>query len=193
MNINKFYEKAWSKKNTLELRRYISYAIDEINKRDYNERDAMSKIMLEKLKEEVTGTTRKGKISKRTIGKQKGEIIYEARRLHDFLEWDYTSNEAEGFLRNKYKEQWLAYNKVPGRIKLSEEDYQSYVELVFAFKDTTKGFSSDQIKEYFETVNGSDKYSIKDLVNALAKASKDRGLTVSQRQDRVYEYLTGVR
>ena len=66
------------------------------------------------------------------------------------------------------------------------------MELVFAFKDETAGFSSDQLREYFDEVNSqSNNYTMKDLVDALAYASKLESKTESERREEVYKYLRG--
>ena len=194
MNLEEFNEKSWSKKNSKELREYISYAINEINKKQFNREDVISEVYLDDLRENVTGVTKKGLLSARTIGRTKNQLIYEARKLHDFLQWDYTSVESQNLLEGKYIKAWQEYNSKPGREYLTQDQYQNYVELVFAFKDETAGFSSDQIKEYFDEVNSQDNdYTMGDLVDALAKAAKEEGLTKSVRRERVYEYLKGER
>ena len=194
MNLEEFNEKSWSKKNSKELREYISYAINEINKKQFNREDVISEVYLDDLRENVTGVTKKGLLSARTIGRTKNQLIYEARKLHDFLQWDYTSVESQNLLEGKYIKAWQEYNSKPGREYLTQDQYQNYVELVFAFKDETAGFSSDQIKEYFDEVNSQDNdYTMGDLVDALAKAAKEEGLTKSVRRERVYEYLRGER
>ncbi|MBO7692217.1 MAG: hypothetical protein J6T10_06240 [Methanobrevibacter sp.] len=192
MDLEKFYEKAWSKQKVTQLREYISYAIKEINERQFNKDDVISEVYLDDIRENITGITKQGLLSARTIGKTKKEILYEARKLHDFLQWDYTSIETQDIFEEKYRRAWQSYNDKPGNVYLTQDQYQTFVELIFAFKDKTAGFSSDQIKEYFDEVNSEDNdYTMKDLISALAKASKEKGLDETTRTNRVYQYLRG--
>lgn len=191
-DVEKFYEKAWSKQNSRELKQYISYATKEINKRQFNRNDVISETYLDDIRENVSGITRNGLLSARTIGKTKQQLLYQARRLHDFLEWDFTSIETQDIFEQKYIKSWKEYNNTPGRQYLTQDQYQNFVELVFAFKDETAGFSSDQLREYFDEVNSqSNNYTMKDLVDALAYASKKESRTESERREDVYKYLRG--
>ena len=186
---NEFFEKAWSKQNSLELRKYISYAVNEINTRVYN--DTLSKTLIGKMGRELTGYTRKGKLSARVIGKTREELMYEARSLYDFLNWDFTSDKARKDIDEKYKKAYLNYLEKEGHMYISEEAYERYVELVFAFKDMSKAFDSEQLRTWFDYVEGEEELDLKDLQNALIEsADKNTGpMTVEERKQLVWDIL----
>ena len=75
MDLEKFYEKAWSKQKVTQLREYISYAIKEINERQFNKDDVISEVYLDYIIENITGITKQGLLSARTIGKTKKQIM----------------------------------------------------------------------------------------------------------------------
>lgn len=186
---NEFFERAWSKQNSLELRKYISYAINEINTRKYD--DNLAKTLINKMGNELTGYTREGKLSARVIGKTKEELMYEARSLYDFLNWDFTSDTAKRDIDEKYKKAYIKYLEKEGHMFITEEAYERYVELVFAFKDMAKAFDSEQLRTWFDYVENSEELDIKDLQNALLRAAeKNTGpMSVSERKQFVWDIL----
>ena len=188
-NLNEFYEKAWSKQNSLQLKKYISYAVKEINSRNYD--DSLSKSFAYKLGSETTGFTKKGRLSARVIGKTKEELMYEARALHDFLNWDFTSDVARREIDEKYKKAYASYIDKPNHMFLSEEAYERYVELVFAFKDLSNAYDSEQIRTWFDYVEKHDTLELKDLQYALMEAAdKSSGpMTVEERKELVWDML----
>ena len=188
-NLEEFYEKAWSKQNSLELKKYISHAIREINSRNYD--DTLSKSFIYKLGNETTGFTKKGNLSARVIGKTKEELMYEARTLHDYLNWDFTSDKARREIDEKYKRAYTGYLDKPNHMYISEEAYERYVELVFAFKDLSKAYSSEQIRTWFDYVEGQEELDLKDLQSALMRAAdKATGpMSVEERRELVWDIL----
>ncbi len=169
--VEKFYEKSWSKHTSNELKGYISYAIKEINKRKYT--DAPAKVALDKIGYEITGYTKSGNLSARMIGKTKEQLLFEARKLHDFLSWDYSSEEGKFELLNKYKQSYEKYISKNNHSTLTQEQYETYVELVNAFKDLSKSYSSDQLREWYDQVESSRYLNLKDLQEILEEYAGD--------------------
>lgn len=192
-----FNSKAWSKRNALELKQYISHAIRDINRREYN--DKVSAEAYKKLGEDITGFTKKGNLSARMVGKTKEELLFEARSLHNFLSWDYTSNIGKRELQNKYKESYEKFRKKKKNKNISQETYEIYVELMNAFGDLSNAYDSDQIKEWVEKVERSKYLSYKDLQDAMLeyadklkdpkKEIQHQSLGESQRRNAVTEIL----
>lgn len=192
-DIDEFYSKAWSKQNSLEIKRYISYAIKEINSRVVD--DAVSETFLNKIGTEITGFTKKGKLSARVVGKTKEELLYEARTLHDYLDWDLTSDIAEKELLNKYKQAYDKYLEDPKHKYISQEAYERYVELVFAFKDLAKAYDSEQLRLLFDKIEDDrNPLDIKDLQRALIEASEENmpGLERTPRINEVKRILNEI-
>ena len=196
-NFKEFSSKSWKKRNSLELKQYISHAIKEINRREYN--DKVSREAFNRLGEEITGFTKQGNLSGRVIGKTREELLYEARNLHNFLEWDYTSDIGQKELQNKFKEAFDKYNANHPNAKLTEETYEIYVELMNAFKDLSKAYDSNQIREWVDTLEeNKDVLSVRDLQKAMleyADEYKDerkirhKGLDKQERKDAVNDIL----
>lgn len=164
-NYDDFNSKAWSKRNALELKQYISHAVRDINRRDYS--DKVSKEAYDRLGRDITGFTKKGNLSARMVGKTKEELLFEARSLHNFLSWDYTSDVGKRELQNKYKEAYQKFKEKHADMDISEETYETYVELMNAFGDLSKAYDSDQIREWVDKVEHSEYLSYKDLQNAM--------------------------
>ena len=164
-NYDDFNAKSWSKRNALELKQYISHAVRDINRRDYN--DKVSQEAYRRLGEDITGFTKKGNLSARMVGKTKEELLFEARSLHNFLSWDYTSNVGKRELQNKYKESYEKFKSKKKNKNITQETYEIYVELMNAFGDLSKAYDSDQVKEWVEQVEDSEYLSYKDLQDAM--------------------------
>lgn len=164
-NYDDFNAKSWSKRNALELKQYISHAVRDINRREYN--DKVSQEAYRRLGEDITGFTKKGNLSARMVGKTKEELLFEARSLHNFLSWDYTSNVGKRELQNKYKESYEKFKSKKKNKNITQETYEIYVELMNAFGDLSKAYDSDQVKEWVEQVEDSEYLSYKDLQDAM--------------------------
>lgn len=196
-NYEDFNSKSWSKRSAIELKRYISHSIKEINKRDINDKVAREAYNI--LGETVTGYTKKGKLSARVIGKTKEELLYEARSLHNFLDWDYTSDIGKKQLQGKYKESYLSYISKNNHMEISEEVYERYVELVNAFEDLSESYGSEQIREWVDTIEESGGIlTYKDLQDALLEYAdknipedkiRHKGLGKQARRDAITEIL----
>lgn len=183
-DINEFNEKSWKKHTSLELKRYISYAVKEINKRNYNDKPAIE--AHKKLAEDVTGYTKAGNLSARTMGRTREQLLFEARKLHDFLAWDYSSEEGKFELLNKYKQSYDKYISKSNHAKLTQEQYETYVELVNAFSELSKSYSSDQLREWYDTVESSKYIDLKDLQEILEEYAGDEN-----NSDIIYEEVGG--
>ena len=164
-NYDDINAKSWSKRNALELKQYISHAVRDINRREYN--DKVSQEAYRRLGEDITGFTKKGNLSARMVGKTKEELLFEARSLHNFLSWDYTSNVGKRELQNKYKESYEKFKSKKKNKNITQETYEIYVELMNAFGDLSKAYDSDQVKEWVEQVEDSEYLSYKDLQDAM--------------------------
>lgn len=199
-NLDDFNSKSWAKRSGQDLKKYISYAIKEINKREFT--DVVAKEAHRRLGEEITGYTKKGKLSARMIGKTKEELLFEARNLRDFLNWDYTSDIGKKELQGKYKDAYLQYIDKDYHMNISQEAYENYVELLFAFKDLSDAYDSEQIKEWVDIVENAKsetgvKYlSFRDLQKAMLeyadndiKKNKHGGLTETERKNAVTDIL----
>lgn len=174
-------DSAWKKKEVKELRQYIGYATREINKRIKNGAyDELYDDYVSDIKA-IAGTTKTDRISYATAGKETGELVYQARLLNQFLEWDITSSEGTFTLTNKTRDAFNAYNK-NGNTKLNEEEFKMFVELMGAFTDKKTKFSSEQIAEEIKSYD-KDLITKGDVVKAMAKASKLKGATKKTRTD----------
>ena len=196
-NYEEFNSKAWSKRSSYDLRKYISQAIKDINRRNF--KDKVTKAEFERLGNDITGFTKKGNLSARMIGKTKEELIYEARQLHNFLSWDYTSDVGQRELQGKYKEAYEKFRNIEGNEKYDQRTYEIYVEMMNAFGDLSKAYDSAQVREWVDTVEESKGVlTYKDLQNAMleyadevkdGKVQQHPGLDITQRRDAVTELL----
>lgn len=195
-NYDDFNAKSWSKRNALELKQYISHAVRDINRREYN--DKVSQEAYRRLGEDITGFTKKGNLSARMVGKTKEELLFEARSLHNFLSWDYTSNVGKRELQNKYKESYEKFKSKKKNKNITQETYEIYVELMNAFGDLSKAYDSDQVKEWVEQVENSEYLSYKDLQDAMLEYAdelkdetkiKHKGLDETERVNGVTNLL----
>lgn len=195
-NYDDFNAKSWSKRNALELKQYISHAVRDINRREYS--DKVSQEAYKRLGEDITGFTKKGNLSARMVGKTKEELLFEARSLHNFLSWDYTSNVGRRELQNKYKESYEKFKSKKKNENITQEIYETYVELMNAFGDLSKAYDSDQVKEWVDQIEDSEYLSYKDLQDAMIEYAdkpkgqakiKHPGLGLTQRQDAITDIL----
>lgn len=195
-NYDDFNAKSWSKRNALELKQYISHAVRDINRREFN--DKVSQEAYRRLGEDITGFTKKGNLSARMVGKTKEELLFEARSLHNFLSWDYTSNVGKRELQNKYKESYEKFKSKKKNKNITQETYEIYVELMNAFGDLSKAYDSDQVKEWVEQVENSEYLSYKDLQDAMLEYAdelkdetkiKHKGLDETERANGVTALL----
>ena len=165
-NYEEFNSKSWSKRSSYDLRKYISQAVKDINRRNLN--DKVTKAEFERLGKDITGFTKNGNLSARMIGKTKEELMYEARQLHNFLSWDYTSDAGKRELQGKYKEAYEKFRKIEGNEKYDQRTYEIYVEMMNAFSDLSKAYDSNQVREWVDTVEQSNGVlTYKDLQSAM--------------------------
>lgn len=196
-NYEEFNSKAWSKRSSYDLRKYISQAIKDINRRNLN--DKVTKAEFERLGNDITGFTKNGNLSARMIGKTKEELMYEARQLHNFLSWDYTSDAGKRELQGKYKEAYEKFRNIEGNDKYDQRTYEIYVEMMNAFSDLSKAYDSAQVREWVDTIEeNKGVLTYKDLQNAMleyadevkdGKVQQHPGLDESERQDAITELL----
>lgn len=194
---NEFNSKAWNKRSSYDLRKYISQAIKDINRR--NLKDKVTQAEFERLGRDITGFTKSGNLSARMIGKTREELLYEARQLHNFMSWDYTSDIGERELQGKYKEAYDKFVKIEGNEDYDLRTYEIYVEMMNAFSDLSKAYDSAQIKEWVDIVESSrGALSYRDLQKAMleyadelknGKLPKHDSLEVSERQQGVTNIL----
>lgn len=195
-NYEDFNSKSWSKRNGLELKQYISHAIKDINRRNINDR--VTREEFERLGRDITGFTKKGNLSARVIGKTKEELLYEARQLHNFLSWDYTSDIGKRELQGKYREAYEKFKSIEGNDKYSMETYEIYVEMMNAFGDLSEAYGSNQIREWIDTVEQNEELSYKDLQGLMLEYAdkvkngaipKHPGLSKMQRRNAITDLL----
>lgn len=196
-NYEEFNSKAWSKRSSYDLRKYISQAVKDINRRNLN--DKVTQAEFERLGNDITGFTKKGNLSARMIGKTKEELIYEARQLHNFLSWDYTSDAGKRELQGKYKEAYEKFKTIEGNEKYDQRTYEIYVEMMNAFSDLSMAYDSAQIREWIDTVEESKGVlTYRDLQKAMleyadevkkGKTPEHTSLQVSERNRNVTQLL----
>lgn len=195
-NYEDFNSKSWSKRSAYELKKYISHAVKDINRREIT--DKVTKEAYNRLGEEITGFTKKGNLSARMIGKTKEELLFEARSLHSFLEWDYSSNIGKRELQGKYREAYEKFRAKEGNENVSQETYEIYVEMMNAFSDLSKAYDSDQIREWIDKVEQNKTLTYKDLQKAMleyadevknGKEIKHPGLGQTERANKITEML----
>ena len=196
-NYEEFNSKAWSKRSSYDLRKYISQAVKDINRRNLN--DKVTQAEFERLGNDITGFTKKGNLSARMIGKTKEELIYEARQLHNFLSWDYTSDAGKRELQGKYKEAYEKFRNIEGNEKYDQRTYEIYVEMMNAFSDLSMAYDSAQIREWIDTVEESKGVlTYRDLQKAMleyadevkkGKTPEHTSLQVSERNRNVTQLL----
>lgn len=188
--------RAWSKKSATELKRYISKSIKDINKREFS--DKVTREAFNRLGEEITGFTKKGKLSARMIGKTKEELLFEARNLHNFLEWDYTSNIGKKELQGKYRDAYEKFKEKEGNKNISQETYETYVELMNAFGDLSKAYDSDQVRDWVEKIEQNKSLTYKDLQDLMLEYAdelkdnrkiKHPGLGKTERRNSITDML----
>lgn len=195
-NYEDFNSKSWSKRTAYELKKYISHAIKDINRREIT--DKVTKEAYNRLGEEITGFTKKGNLSARMIGKTKEELLFEARSLHSFLDWDYTSNIGKKELQGKYRDAYEKFKEKEGNKNVSQETYEIYVEMMNAFSDLSKAYDSDQIREWVDKVEQSKTLTYRDLQRAMLEYAdevkngreiKHKALGQTERANKVTEML----
>lgn len=194
-NYEEFNSKPWSKRTAHELKKYISHAIKDINRREIT--DKVTKEAYDRLGEEITGYTKKGNLSARMIGKTKEELLFEARNLHNFLEWDYTSDIGKKELQGKYRDAYEKFKEKEGNENVSQETYEVYVEMMNAFSDLSKAYDSDQIREWVNIVEKNKTLSYRDLQRAMLEYAdevknreiKHKSLGETERANKVTEML----
>ena len=196
-NYEEFNSKSWSKRSSYDLRKYISQAIKDINRRNLN--DKVTKAEFERLGKDITGFTKNGNLSARMIGKTKEELMYEARQLHNFLSWDYTSDAGQRELQGKYREAYEKFKNIEGNEKYDQRTYEIYVEMMNAFSDLSMAYDSAQIREWIDTVEESKGVlTYRDLQKAMleyadevkkGKTPEHTSLQVSERNRNVTQLL----